>query len=132
MDINMLAATTISILAPYLAKAGEAVVQKAGEASWEKATELYQTLKTRLSKDKDDFYQQALERFEKEPEKWKSAMENVLKTIMTSDEAFAKSLSTLLEEANDAGTMAEFNVQVYGGKVKNIVNVKQADDITFN
>ena len=123
MDINAIATTAIAILSSYLAKAGVEAAKKAGSAAWEKANEIYQAIKARFKKEKDGFPVQTLEQFEKTPEKRKGAMEDVLKEILENDPEFSKSLLSLLNEAEKAGTGTVFNVNISGGKVGEIVNI---------
>jgi hypothetical protein len=132
MDINAIATATIAILSPYLVKASEEAAKQAGNAAWKKATEIHQAIKARFKKEKDKFPTQALKQFEKEPEKRKGTMEDVLKEVLEKDPEFSQSLLNLLKEAEEAGAGAVFNVNIMGGKVGKVVNINEADDITIN
>jgi len=134
MDPTAIATTTIAILSPYLAKAGEAAANKVGEAAWEKAAEIYDAIQARFVQDDDDDYpSQTLKRFEEQPDSRKAALQEILEEILSQDSDFAQSLSHLLKEADEAGAGAVFNVSVFGGEVGEIINVdKLKGGLTIN
>lgn len=127
MDVSTIAATTIAILSPYLAKASEEIAKKAGDAAWKKALEIHQAVKARFGKEKNDFATQALSEFEKEPETRKGTMQDALTEILQKDPDFAASLSTLLEEAKEAGTGVVFKVDISGGEVGEVFNINKLE-----
>ena len=133
MDISTMAATTIALLSPYLAKAGEEVTKKAATAAWEKANDIFQAIKDRLQKEKSEYPAQTLKRFEEDPEKRKGSMQEVLEEVLSKDSDFAQKLLDLLKEADQAGTGAVFNVQIFGGEVGEIINIDNLDGgLTIN
>jgi hypothetical protein len=125
MDVAMIAQTAITILAPYLAKAGEEVAKKSREAAGKKAEAIYQAIKTRFQKEKDDYPLQTLERFEENPEKRKATIQEVLEEILDKDPDFAQLLFTLLKKADEASGGAVFNVNIFGGEVGQVINVDE-------
>jgi hypothetical protein len=127
MDISAIVTAAITILSPYLAKAGEEAAKKVGSAAWEKATEIHQAIKARFKKEEDSYPAQTLEQFEKDPEKRKGAMEDVLKEIMEQDTEFSARLLSLLEEADEAGAGAVFNVNIFGGEVGEILSIDKLE-----
>jgi histone deacetylase complex regulatory component SIN3 len=127
MNIETIATATITLLSPYLAKMGEEAAKKAGDAAWKKAAEIHATIKARFKKEKDEFPSKTLEQFEKNPEKRKGAMQDVLTETLDKDPDFAKSLLKLLTEAEKLGTGAIFNVTIFGGEVGEIINVDRLE-----
>ncbi len=127
MDISAITTAVITVLSPYLVKTGEEVAKKVGVAAWEKATEIHQSIKARFKKEEDSFPAQALEQFEKNPEKRKGAMEDALKEVLAKDPEFSESLVGLLKEADKAGTGAAFNVNIFGGEVGEIINIDKLE-----
>jgi hypothetical protein len=127
MDVSVITSAAIAILSPYLAKAGEEVAKKVGGAAWEKATEIHQAIKKRFKEEQDDFPAQTLKRFEKNPEKHKGGMEDVLRDILEKDSGFSESLLGLLKEADQAGTGAVFNVTIFGGEVGEIFKIDKVE-----
>ena len=78
MDPTEIAMAAITILSPYLSKAGEEIAKNAAQAAWKKAADIYQAIKTRFEKEEDDYPSQTLLRFEANPEKRKGTMQDVL------------------------------------------------------
>lgn len=124
MEAVSIASATISLLTPYLVEAGGKVAKEAISAAWEKAVEIHKLVKERVTKDDDKYSKETFERYEKEPEKRKLAMQEVLTEILEKDTHFSDNLVTLLEatDKSDAGTV--FNTNIFGGKVGEIINVK--------
>jgi hypothetical protein len=123
MDPITIASSAITLLTPYLAKAGEEVSKKAIGAAWEKIAEIHQSIKDRLAQEKDKYPKETLKRFEKEPEKRKQAMQETLAEILEKDPTFAKKLVKLLKDAEKAGSGTVFNTNVFGGAVGEIINI---------
>lgn len=133
MSVAPIAKAAVTLLAPYLARSGEAIVKKAGEAAWEKAEEIYQALKKRFDKEKDDYSRKTLARFKEKPEARKATFQELLEEFLHKDPEFAKLLLNLLKEADEAGAGATFNVNVFGGKVGEIINIDDLEGgLTIN
>lgn len=133
MDPVTIAASAVAILTPYLAKAGEEVSKKAVGAAWEKVSEIYQAVKGRLSQEKDDYPKETLKRFEKEPEKRKLAMQEILADVLAKDPAFAGKLLKMLKDADKAGAGTTFNTSIFGGEVGEVINIGSVrDGLTIN
>jgi uncharacterized protein YllA (UPF0747 family) len=109
--INVLATTTVGILTPYLAKAGEAVVKKIGE-------DLYQTLKTRFSQ--KPAAQEALNDLARAPEDTdlQATLRVQVKKLLAEDETFAAQVQRLLREVGSTEAGAAVIKQVAGDNAK--------------
>lgn len=128
--IATLASATVSLLAPYLKSLGEALVKKAGEevgketgsTAWNKARELFETIKAKFSTKPSAV--EALDDLAKSPDDGDSqaAVRHQLKKVMSSDEDFAKELAHILKEAADAGADTVFHTTIYG-EVKKLVQM---------
>ena len=123
MDIITIASSTIALLTPYLAKAGEEVTKKAFGAAWEKVNEIHKAIKERLAQEKDKYPKETLERFEQEPEKRKHAMQEMLTEILEKDSVFSQKLEDLLKDADKAGVGTVFNTNIFGGEVGEVINI---------
>jgi len=90
--INVIAATAIGFLSPYLAKAGEVVARKLGE-------DLYDVLKARFGA--RPAAQEALADLEAAPDDSdrQASVRSQLKKLLAEDEAFALQLQNLLGNA---------------------------------
>ena len=102
MIIETVAASAITILTPYLAKAGESFAAKAGEKLLEKAGALYQSIKDKFKGDHDA--ELTLTQVEAKPDSKArmSALEEVLTEKMKVDPNFAATVNRLIEEAKAA------------------------------
>jgi hypothetical protein len=125
MDISAISAAVVALLSPYLAKAGEEVAKQASTAAWKKLAEIHQMIKARFKKEKDDFPAKTLEQFEKNPEKRKGALQDVLVEILEKDPDLATSLLNLLKETEKADP--GFITQVFGGEVGEIFNISKVE-----
>jgi hypothetical protein len=103
MDPLTLATLAVNLVAPYLAKAGEAIAKQAGETAWEKLTAVYGTVKDKLAG--DAYAEESLARLEAEPESAgrQAALVGVLEEKIKADSDFAETLQTLLDQARQAG-----------------------------
>ncbi len=126
MVIETLASGAVSLLVPYLAKAGNTIAEKVGKDSWDivnsKIEKLYETVKSKITG--NDYASQTLKRLEEKPEDAdrQSAMKSVLKDILIDDQQFQKTLSQLLDEVKQTGGK---NIQFqdngaisFGGEIK--------------
>ena len=126
--------SVVTLLAPYLAKAGEEVAKKAGEASWEKMKALYQVICNKFSADKDDYAQQTLKRLEEKPseESRQRALTDILVEKAEANPEFAQELKQLVQDTTQGKDVGQFLTQVYGGEVGKIVNIGQAGDVNIS
>ena len=94
-----LATTVLSILAPYAARTGKEFVEAVGEAAYQRAKALMDTLKARWAgrtehKEASD----ALENFEKKPERYAPVLQDVLEEKIETDSEFAGELTRQTQE----------------------------------
>src|SRR5437868_4893585 len=73
--------TAVAMLAPYFAKAGEAVAQKAGEGAWKIAESLYQKIHAKFVKDQDNDAEETLQFLAQQPQSQRR--QNALADILT-------------------------------------------------
>lgn len=133
MDSATIASAAISILTPYLAKAGEEVAKKSANAAWEKASEIYKAVKERFTQEKDKRSQEMLKRYEKEPEKRKRTMQEILAGMLEKDPGFSKKLLKLVRDAEKSGAGTVFNTNIFGGEVGEIINIETVQNgLTIN
>ena len=104
MVIETIAAGAVAVLAPYFAKAGEAVAEKIGESFAEKAGALLQAIKRKFSGDTDA--EQTLALAERKPDSkgLQTSLEEVLREKMEGDQDFATLVERLVTEAKQADT----------------------------
>ncbi len=116
MVIETLATGAVSLLVPYLAKAGKTIAEKVGKDAWDmvnsKIEKLYETIKNKITG--NDYASQTLKRLEEKPEDEdrQIAMKSVLKDVLAEDQQFQKTLSQLLDEVKQVG--GDNIIQVYG------------------
>jgi len=134
-----LATKVVGILTPYVAKSGEEFVKAAGQAAYEKSKSLLETLKKRLSEDKEATG--ALENFEQKPERYKTVLEDILNDKIARDKDFADELQKHLKDMrpqvdiimkmkvgeNVVGIDAD---EMIGGKANINMDIEQAKDVT--
>ncbi len=129
------ATIVVTLLAPYLTKAGEKYAEKVGEKLADKTGQLYNFLKEKFVG--DEYAGLTLLRLQEAPENEgrQSALETVIKEKMETDGDFAEQLVALINEAKQADTnniiaSGEHSVAI-GGDVNsssintgNITNIK--------
>lgn len=115
--IATLAANAVAVLIPYVKKGAEEFASEVGNAAAEKVKILLNTLKTRLSGDKEAAGN--LERFEEKPERYKSALKDNLLEKLDEDKNLAAELEKLLKEIKDASP----NIDVY-------IKMTEGEDVT--
>jgi hypothetical protein len=131
-DITSLAAIAVAALAPYLAKAGEKFAEEAGKSALDKIGALYHFLKTRF--EHHPAAKDALMDLEANPqdEDVKGALRRQLAKQISADPSFQQALGELLDAIDQDEASTSFYVQVYGGKVKNIIQAGHVDNMTVN
>lgn len=118
-----IAAAVLTLLVPFLIRAGEAAAQKAGDAAWEKVNRLYLTVRARFQHE-GDYYRQTLQRFEEQPEVRRDSFREALNEMIASDAAFAKELAGLVRAAQPAGGDTAFTTIVGDrGSVGQLTNI---------
>jgi hypothetical protein len=99
---SITASLVVSLLSPFLVKAGEKFAEKVGEKLADKTGQIYNLLKESFTE--DEYAGLTLLRLEQAPENEgrKAALENVIKEKMEENSDFAKQLITLVHEAKEA------------------------------
>lgn len=130
--IGVLASSVVTVLAPYLAKAGEEFAKEAGKTAGAKIGALYQAIKARFQD--RPAAAEALADVEAMPDDGdaQAALRLQLKKQMGSEPAFADTLRQLLEEIGQDEQTATFLTQVYGGEVGKIINIGRADEVLID
>jgi hypothetical protein len=91
---GQLAATVLSILAPYAARTGKEFVETVGEAAYQRAKGLMDTLKQRwMGRPENKEASDALENFEKKPERYAPVLKDVLEEKIAADPELAGELT---------------------------------------
>jgi len=116
VDFASIAATAVAALTPYLKKAAEDFAGKAGELALEKVKALFQTLKDKFSA--DGYMQGTLERFEKDPDKFAPAVQQVIEEAAAEDDSFARDVETLVQE-----------IEAVGPSIKVVQKIKRAREV---
>lgn len=114
MDPAALASAVVSVLGPYVTKGVEEFTKAAGEAAFQKAKQLFATLKTRWVGDAAAADQ--LARFEKKPEVYAPTLKDILEENIQQDSQLAGQL--------------EQTVKQMGPSLQIILKMAQAEDVT--
>lgn len=96
MTIEALAATVLSVLLPYVTKGGEQFAKEAGKAAFAKVKELFNTLQSGWSDDKEA--SDALTNFEKKPARYQAPLQEILNEKLAADEKLQSLLSRFVTE----------------------------------
>lgn len=94
--ITTLAATTISILTPYVAKGAEEFIKAAGKDVYEKAKKLFAYVKEKLSGNEQAA--STINLYEKKPTRYEAALKEILTEEMEKDKEFKDEVSKQLGE----------------------------------
>lgn len=89
-----LAATTLSVILPFVAKGAEEFIKAAGKDAYENAKALFHYVKEKLSANEE--YVSTVANFEKNPQRHATAVEDILKEAFLKDEEFANQVSLRL------------------------------------
>ncbi|MEO8428142.1 MAG: hypothetical protein ABI651_13610 [Verrucomicrobiota bacterium] len=121
--ITTLAASAVSVLAPYLVQVGATAVEDLAKGTGNKILALYQALKHRFQG--NTIAAEALTDLEKAPsdEDAQAALRQQLKKQMEADPSFLDELKQLMEDVKQDNQSISFLTNVYGGKVEKIINV---------
>lgn len=137
MDPATLATSTVALIVPYLAKAGEAIAAKAGQAVWDsfagKAKALYDGIKAKFAGDEDAAT--ALKQLENKPdsEGRQASLKEVLEGKIQADPTFADMLSQLVAEVKQSGgdTITQ-TLQICGGLIGKVTQIGKARDVNIS
>jgi len=130
--ISVLASSVVSVLSPYLIKAGESLAEEAGKIIGNKIGGLYQFLKERL--DNKPSAKEALADLEAKPddEDAQAALRQQLKKQMNADPSLVDELRKLVNNVKEDKETFSFLTQVYGGKVGDIFNIGKVDTLNIH
>ncbi len=126
MDPVSIAAAAVTVLSPYLAKAGEKIASAAGDAAWKQAGALYDKLKQKFVG--QPVAQAALEDLAKDPADadTQAALRKELKKLLAEDGDLLRELSATLAQMKAGGV--SFNNQITGN-VGSITQIGNAGDV---
>jgi hypothetical protein len=130
MNIQAIATAAVTFLAPYLAKAGEALAKSVGEQLLGKMGDLYRAIKKKFKG--DNYAEQTLVRVEEKPESEgrQVALAEVLADKMEADSDFAHLIRQLVEEIGrlvekSNGEVIKQRIDI-SGKAGDIIQVGRA------
>jgi len=95
MDPATIAATVMSVLAPYAIKGAKAFGEAVGDVALSHAKKLIDTLKQRWSADEEA--SSVIQNFEKKPERYQSVLKDVIEEQVRQDPPLAAELQTHLQ-----------------------------------
>ena len=114
MDFAAVAASVVSVVAPFVSIGAEAFAKRAGEAAAGKAGELVALLKQRWAGDREA--EAGLALFQSQPKRYTSAVADIVRTRLEADPVFAADVRTLLDEL--------------GPKIRVIQKIRVAEHVT--
>jgi hypothetical protein len=100
MDPVTIAASVVSVLAPYAIKGATAFGQAAGEVALSQAKKLIDTLKHRFSADPEAG--PVISNFEKKPERYQAVLQDVIEEKIRQDSTLATDLQSQIEKMGPA------------------------------
>lgn len=109
MDLSVIAAMASSVLAPYLAKGGEAFASEFGKSAGQKIVELADLVKSRFKGDKES--EAILSLVEKDPQSVArvASLEEEIGKKMKEDPDFAAKVRKLVNEVQQGGAETTFD-----------------------
>ena len=121
MDPTTLATKAVSLLVPYLAKAGEAIAQKAGQAIWD-------SLKARFASDKDAAT--ALKQLSSTPHSGgrRIALKEVVEEQIQADREFAETLLQLVAEVKQPSGDISQTISISHGNAGDLTQIAKTGD----
>ena len=133
-----LAATTLSVILPFVAKGADEFIKAAGKEAYENAKSLFNYVKGKLSTNEE--YDSTVTNFEKNPQRHAMAVEDILKEALAKDEEFAKQVSlrlrtlgphiSVLQEVDKAKDLTGARVgTVSDGEFDIVQRVKDAENV---
>jgi hypothetical protein len=115
-----IAVAAVSLIKPFLEKAGEGFAGKLGEGAWEKAKQMYEAVRKRLDLQKDPSFQKLAER--PSDDGAQAAAVRRLDELLKGDHELARTLADLLKESVDRDVRTVFNVNAQNAKVVNAID----------
>ncbi len=113
--ITLIATSAVTLLSPYLAKAGEKFAEGAGSAAWDKTKELYEAIHAHFEGRPDGT--QALADLQNAPDDPdnQADVRKRLKNAMAEDDDFKQKLDALVKEADHAAGSNYLDAHITGG-----------------
>jgi hypothetical protein len=105
MDPATITTAVIAVLAPYAKKGAEAILHAAGDVGLAQTKKLLNTLKQRWAGDKEA--SEVLTNFEKKPERYQAALEDVLQEKVEQDPDLAAELDKQVNEMGPVLTVVQ-------------------------
>ena len=96
MDPATIAASVVSVLAPYAIKGAKAFGEAVGEAGLSQAKKLIETLKQRFSADEEAA--PVVKNFESKPERYQQVLQDVIEEKVRHDGSLASELESQIEK----------------------------------
>ncbi len=135
----MLAGTVISLLHPYAQKGAEEFAKAAGKAAFEGVQKLVDALRQRFGGDKEA--EETLKQFEDKPDRYRAALEDILREKLAQDHGFEAQLRgllsdmgptiTVIQDLEKAGKVTGLKAKgIHSGTVSVEQHAKQVDDLT--
>ena len=118
--IATLAANTVAVLVPYVKKGAEEFASEVGKVAAERVKGLLNTLKARLSGDKEAT--ENFEHFEEKPERYKSTLKDILQEKLNQDKNLAAELGRLLKEIKETCPNIDIYIKMTEGM--DIIGIK--------
>lgn len=125
MDLATLAGSVIAILTPYVAKAGENLVDTVGQVASDHAKRLFDTLKARWSG--DPVAKDKLERFEKKPEVHAPALQEIVEERLATDATLRSEVEQTVKEVGPKMAVFLKMTKARGVTVLKVKNVNSGD-----
>jgi len=130
--ISALAASTVAVLAPYLAAAGQEFAKEAGKVAVGKIGALYNTLKARFGNKPS--VNKALTALESKPgdTKAQAALQRQLKNEMKNDKDLVATLEKFLAEIKQDKSLVNFINDFQGAQIDKVIQMGDVDNLTIN
>jgi len=130
--ISTLAASTVAVLAPYLAAAGQEFAKEAGKVAVGKIGALYNTLKARFGNKPS--VNKALTALESKPgdTKAQAALQRQLKNEMKNDKDLVATLEKFLAEIKQDKSLVNFINDFQGAQIDKVIQMGDVDNLTIN
>jgi len=115
-----LASNAVAALMPFIKKGAEEFAGELGKSAAEKVKGLLNTIKRRLSGDKEAA--PVLENFEQKPDRYSSPLTDILREKLDQDQGFVQELEKNLREIKEASPI--LNVYLKMAEGKNVTGVE--------
>ena len=126
-----IAAAAVALIAPYLARAGEAFAGKAGEAAWARAEHLYRLIRGKLAADGDPFAEATLQRLAEQPtnKQRQDALAGLLAAKGHQDPRFGEEVNRAVQVAIHDSSVRQAMTNFYGNAWVGTVTTVGRDQI---